>query len=155
MCYLWSPCRTSYSSKETFFLPWHSSISLTFPVQYLTLWEGDISGVRIPQNCTALRTDTTQNNMRKLRTALKSPENFVNNANRLIPQLSPLRPLPLAHVIVKCPVSCWSFQLISEHCLDQRQISMPDKQLFLISKISGPDFFGTAVQKYDYANHRN
>ena len=26
-------------------------------------------------------------------------------------------------------------------CLDQRQFPWPDKQLFLISKISGPDFF--------------
>ena len=38
--------------------------------------EGDISGVRIPQNCTALRTDTTQNNMRKPPTALKLPGHF-------------------------------------------------------------------------------
>ena len=32
-------------------------------------------------------------------------------------------------------------ELISEHCLDQRQFPWPDKQLFLIPKISGPDIF--------------
>ena len=30
-------------------------------------------------------------------------------------------------------------ELISEHCLDQRQFPWPDKQLLLIPKISGPD----------------
>ena len=46
--------------------------------------EGDISGVRVPQNCTKLRIDTTQNNMQKPQTALKLPEKFVNTANRLV-----------------------------------------------------------------------
>ena len=32
-------------------------------------------------------------------------------------------------------------ELISEHCLDQRQFPWPDKLLFLIPKISGPDIF--------------
>ena len=38
--------------------------------------EGDIGGVRIPQNCIELRINTTQNNIRKPQTALKLPENF-------------------------------------------------------------------------------
>ena len=39
--------------------------------------EGDVGGVRSkPQNRIELRIGTTQNNVRKLQTALKLPENF-------------------------------------------------------------------------------
>ena len=37
---------------------------------------GGHKGVRIPQNCTELRTNTAQNEIRKPQTALKLPENF-------------------------------------------------------------------------------
>ena len=86
MCYFWSPCQKSYSSKKSsFFYLYGSSIPLTFPVQELT---------RLPH--------MRWSNSRWL---LKFPE------------------------------------LISEHCLDQRQFPWPDKRLFLIPKISGPDIF--------------
>ena len=62
MGYFWSPWRTSYSSKKSFFYLDTPLSHAHFQFKYLTLWKGDISGVRMPQNCKALRTDTTQNN---------------------------------------------------------------------------------------------
>ena len=95
-CYFWSPCRTSYSSKKSFFFTFtllhlthicSSKIYLTPPRQSSNAplpWEGDISKIRIPQNYTALRTDTTEKNMRKPQTALEFTRKFLNTANRLV-----------------------------------------------------------------------
>ena len=38
--------------------------------------EGGVRGVRTPQNCTDIRIDTAQNNLKKPQTALKLPQNF-------------------------------------------------------------------------------
>ena len=85
--YFWSPGRTSYSSKKSFFLPLHSSIPLTFPVQELT------------------------------------PPRQSSNA----PLPWDPRHMRWSNVRWVVQVSNWSANIV--------------KQLFLISKISGPNFF--------------
>ena len=46
--------------------------------------EGDVSGVRTPQNSTEIRINTAQNNISKPQTALKLPKKFLNTANYLV-----------------------------------------------------------------------
>ena len=48
------------------------------------IMEGDVSGVRTPQNRTEIRINTAQNNIRKSQTALKLPKKFLNTANYLV-----------------------------------------------------------------------
>ena len=48
------------------------------------IMEGDVSGVRTPQNRTEIRINTAQNNITKPQTALKLPKKFLNTANYLV-----------------------------------------------------------------------
>ena len=86
VCYFWSPCRTSYSSKRSFFFTFtllhlthvsssNTSLHLGNSQMPPSPWTGTTAGYK-KKNYTSLRIDTTQNIMRKPQTALKLPENF-------------------------------------------------------------------------------
>ena len=90
VCYFWSPCRTTIRLKSRF-LPLHSSISLTFPVQIPHSTQAMVrcsshlgGGHKQGTNTAKLHSITTQNNMRKPQSALEFTRKFLNTANRLV-----------------------------------------------------------------------